>query len=582
QRENALIAIKYAQFIGLSSSLRFEGEWTRKKVTISDCEFVENNSATPVVSVLNPRYEAGFDNRNIEFTLERSLFTKNGAALYFEDFNNPNLSSSVVNNVFVNNRITDFGVYNFSGNVLFGRADKSDLSTSTVLEGNSFLQNFLVSVVSDTIVQRVSVGIFGNADSALAIRNFWGTHLLASIKDGVYDFYKNYTVPRLVVEPFLNTPPAEGPPHIFRACLANRASRDTLSACHLLERGVSFNGQEVLDIDLFSNKALRSENAQVAYTWLNDSLQQTTRLLRASFRTDEESQKIVLTLESSNVYGSVNSPGYISVEGFLGENGETVPALLIGYDTYLREKYLLLKRADSLQRANVKNGTLSEREGEVAAVTTSPLPIKRSRFYLVGGANVSSQLVYDTRPLQQLIFSFESLNNSFLHPGLYGGFRWDIRLFKPVSASLMLGYTYLRTTANIKGYDTLPPFGTQFTSFMPRNSFQLLGAQAGLRATLLSSLSVLGGAAVDHNLTQRTSVDEQTPSYRPYFFGYYAGLEAALPSRKQLPAILVGIKWRRWHSNVAVFGVTNQMDVVELNTVFSLSRTNIKFKKSKR
>jgi hypothetical protein len=134
----------------------------------------------------------------------------------------------------------------------------------------------------------------------------------------------------------------------------------------------------------------------------------------------------------------------------------------------------------------------------------------------------------------------------------------------------------------MKHSDTLPPFSNQFTSFMPRSSFQLVGAQAGLRGALLSNLSVLAGGALDYNLTPTTSIDQQTPSYNRYLFSYYAGLEVGLPGRGQLPACLVGIKWRRWLSTISVAGVSDITDLIELNTVFSLSRSGTNPKKSKK
>jgi hypothetical protein len=582
QNNDLPIQIRYVQFIGLSAAIRFDGGWTRKSVTISDCEFIGHKGASPVVSVLNPRYEAGLDNPRIPFNLERSVFTRNGSALYFEDLNSANLLVRVVNNVFANNRITDFGVYNFSGNVLYGRADRSASPFSAFIESNSFLQNFLVSVVGDTIVQRVSVGVFGNADSVQAVRNYWGENRLAVIQRSVYDFNTNYTAPSLIVEPFLDTPPFLAPTHIFRVCIVDSSSSQKLAACNLLDGGVSFNGKDVSEIHLYANKPLTSENAQVIFTWLDDSLLQKTSVLAASFRSTSDPNKIEIAIDTTDIDRFGKSRGYLTLQGFQGVNNETVPALFIGFETFLKEKYLLQKRADSLQFARQTINAQFIGDSTKTPLTQPSFPLKRSRFFLVGAINLSSQLISDVRPLQQLVFPVSGINNSFIQAGFFGAIRWDVRVLKPLSTSLLIGYTYLRPTTRMKHSDTLPPFSNQFTSFMPRSSFQLVGAQAGLRGALLSNLSVLAGGALDYNLTPTTSIDQQSPSYNRYLFSYYAGLEVGLPGRGQLPVCLVGIKWRRWLSTISVAGVSDITDLIELNTVFSLSRSGTTPKKSKK
>jgi hypothetical protein len=574
QREKVSVVARHVQFVGLSSALRFEEGWIRKAVIISDCEFIDNKSASPVVSVMNPLYEAGLENPLISFDVERSVFTKNGASLYFEDFNNTNLLIKVVNNLFANNRITDFGVYNFSGNVLFGRADQTAPSFSAVVERNSFLQNFLISIVDDTVVQRVSVGVYGNADSVRASQNFWGTSQVSVIRDGLFDFFTNYTAPRLTVEPFLIAPPSLAPTHIYRVCLKEKSTAGNLALCNLLDAGVSFGDKEVTDIHLFANRPLRGENAQVIYTWLDDSLQQQTRLLSATLLPVNNENKIVLSIDSTETDRIGERPGYLTVSGFKGENDETVPMLLIGYDAFLRDKYTFQKRAEAQKRIVSTKDAASEKEPPSAGVTQLLLSSKKSRLYVIAAVNVSSQLINDIRPLQQLVFPISSINSSQLQPGFGGGFRWDHKLFKPVSASVVVGYSYIRPTQTLQHSDTLPPFRNRFASFVPRNSFQLAGVQAGIAATLLSTVSLVAGAAIDYNLTQRTIIDKETPSYQQNFYSYYAGLEAALSGRGQLPPVLVGIKWRRWNSNISIPGVTNEIDLVELTTSFSISKPN--------
>jgi hypothetical protein len=585
QRNSTPVEIRYTQFLGLSSALRFEQSWTRSSVLISDCEFINNTSSTPVIAVMSPRFEAGVDNPVISFDLHGSLFTQNGASVYFEDMVANNLSIRVTSNVFVNNRLADYGVYNYSGNVLYGRADKRDPSFSATLEANTFLQNYLVSIVSDTIVQRTSVGVFGTADSIRARDNFWGTTKLTAIRKGVYDFYTNYTSPGLLIEPFLSTPSFSAPPHIFSICADDGTAGSFFSICDLLDERFLLANVSGLTLQANSNKPLLNESAQLLHTWLDDSLQQQTRVLNATFKRGNDELVQLIVLDSLDRELFINRPGFLKLEGFRGVNNETVPSLMIGYESYLQSVYAMRKKTnESIAELDSTITRSSESDVKLSTVNTPIVTTTtKTRFYLVAGSNISHQQITDSRPLQTLIFPIEDINSSFLQPGFSVGIRWDRSIHRSLSSSVTIGYSFIRPSRQLQQLsDSILPFGTRFASFMPRQSFRLVGLQAGLRATVFSSLSVNAGGAIDYNMLQKTSIDKETPSYKSYVHSFYAGLEVALPAGHQIAPVVVGIKWRRWFSTIALKNVSNTIDMAELFTAVSLWRASSDRKKEKK
>ena len=583
QRNSDTVSFRFSQFIGLSPVLRFESSWSRKSVTISYCEFLSNNPTVPVITIMSPFFEAGSDNPMIDFLLQQSLFTKNGPALFVEDMISNNFTLQIQNNLFVGNKLSDFGVYNFSGNVIYGRADKREASPTTRLTGNSFLQNYLYSVYGDSILQRASVGVFGSADSVDAKQNFWGSTQLASIRRQLYDFYTNYTSPRLLIEPILTAPLALSPPHIYQVCSSVGNTETMATDCSLLDEGFVLKDLSSVELLIRANKPVLNEGAELVYTWLNDSLQEQSRSLLISVGRLTGDSVFSLKIDSSELATLQKRPGFLSLLGCRGQNNETIPALSFGHESYLREKYLIQTTAEKKSTSVSDSSSNRSLVNETAAESLELAELKKSRFFFFIAGNISSQRIIDQRPLQQFLFLQDAVNSSYLKPGLSAGLRFDRTIIKSISASLMLNYSYLSPVQRvIQSIDTLPPFADRFASFMPRNHYVYFGFSGGLQARLTPSFVLQGGGGVDLNFRRYILTDKDKPSYRSVGLSVFSGIEVAVPNRKQLPPVWMGVRWRHWFSSIHVENVTNSLDAVEIYSGFDISLFRLKFKRNRK
>jgi hypothetical protein len=71
---------------------------------------------------------------------------------WFEDLKSDHVEIEISNNTFANNLVFGFKNYNISTNYIYGRADQVHTRFNPKIENNSFVKNFLVDNISDTIV----------------------------------------------------------------------------------------------------------------------------------------------------------------------------------------------------------------------------------------------------------------------------------------------------------------------------------------------------------------------------------------------------------------------------------------------
>jgi hypothetical protein len=143
---------------------------------VKDCDFFSNNiGKISVLQVLNPPFNFNTDSAFISFKVVNNLFTGNNAGIYFEDLRSDHVDIEISNNTFANNLVFGFKNYNISTNYIYGRADQVHTRYTSKIENNSFVKNFLVDNISDTIVHSANFGIYGSEKLFNIGNNHWGS-----------------------------------------------------------------------------------------------------------------------------------------------------------------------------------------------------------------------------------------------------------------------------------------------------------------------------------------------------------------------------------------------------------------------
>lgn len=570
----SVVQVEFAHFSQLMVPLRFEGEWYRLSVTIVQTEFVDNISPNSIVYVMPPLFEPGKENPLIKFLITQSVFSGNESPVYFEDLTSDNLHITISDNVFMSNRLADYGVYNFSGNIIFGRADIYSSTYQAVFSGNSFLQNYLLNLSADTVLRESSIGVFGTFGSLNATNNFWGFITTPFIRNNVYDYYTNYTAPKLIIEPFLLQPGSQAPPHVFKVLSASSQSQEEGKLNILLGSDFDLQKQVQSSFSLFANRPIRFSSANTYWFYLDDSLQVRSRRLNARFLSAPFDRQALLELDSISLSLVKKYPGYVEISGFLGENEEFVPSVTMGYRSFLRLKKqaIDLDRLERLRSVEPDRPKTSElpvpKEVLPGMGVVYPAFVPHQNIYFILSINSSSQTIDDVNAPGQFIYPVDMLTRSGFSFGGGGGIRWVNHYTKQLSFGSALSYNYIRPSQTFLNTDSLPPFTGRFVGFVPRKVFHFIGLSA-FGSINYSDLRFTAGGTMEVNLSPFAPLDlEGFNSYRDLMWSLFGGIEYEFDpfsskNNNKPPGYLLGLRYRRGFPMLTTNKVLNTTDLIE-------------------
>ena len=319
------IEISNTIFRNLHLPLFFDFGWKRTEVNITDNYFINNIGKISVIQVLNPPFNFNVDSSYINFKVQRNLFSGNNAAIYFEDLKSDHVNIEISNNSFYGNSVYGFKNYNISTNVLYGRADQIFTRFSPKIENNSFVFNYLVDNITDTIVHTANFGIYGTDKFFYIKKNYFGSIKKDQILKGIYDQTINYNAPKVEFEPFLTIPNALNPAHIYSINnLDNTILADTLKIINPLKGFI-----------LKSNSKVDYSKSILNYTYFKDdsSLKKVDTLLTFDLQPNDIETKFSITKSVNDT----KKIGFYNLSKTINNNGDYVPDVKIGYISYLNE-----------------------------------------------------------------------------------------------------------------------------------------------------------------------------------------------------------------------------------------------------
>jgi hypothetical protein len=325
--DNNSVNISNVVFSGLQLPIFFDFGWKRTSVAINNNHFIGNIGKISVIQVLNPPFNFNQSEDFINFSISNNLFTGNNAALYFEDLKSDHVKYEISNNAFVNNSVYGFKNYNISTNLIYGRVDQLFSKYSAKFSGNSFVANNLIDNLSDTIVHVANFGVYGTDKNFDLTNNYWGTNIKAEAFKGIYDQTLNYNSPKINIEPFLASPDAKAPAHVY-AVLNGETDLEIPDSIVVKESFKSFK--------LLSNNKLDFNKLKLDYTFFKDdsTLKKTDTTLTFSIQAvNDLSNKITITKTAN----SSKKTGYYNLTGILDVNGKATPEIKVGYANYLKD-----------------------------------------------------------------------------------------------------------------------------------------------------------------------------------------------------------------------------------------------------
>ncbi len=346
-QHKADVIIRNCSFSNLMLPLDFEYGWSRGRAEVTNNEFIRNAGPVAVLQVLNTGNPLSGDTTECEMLIRGNLFAENRSPVYIQDFMNEQLRLRIEDNAFVSNRIQEYGKYTFSSNILFGRMDKLYRKNPPVINGNSFVNNYLWDNASDSMVHHANIGVYGSMDSVRITDNYFGGIDESIRRQGIYDYLVNYTSPKLLTESNALFPSDRVPPHVYSSCRlpareqqrANYRIRDGQWRLVIDSIGTDIDdnfdlskGMQVLK--LLVNRRVDVSQIKVLYSYMSDSLKTVDTVFNCKVELERNKDILVeFGYRQDSMLRRHN--GYLLIKGLTGENGEYVPELSIGYLHYL-------------------------------------------------------------------------------------------------------------------------------------------------------------------------------------------------------------------------------------------------------
>jgi hypothetical protein len=341
-QSNADLVFKYVRFDNLSTAINFTNGWYRPSVYINNCLFVNNVSNSTIISLLNPYISPDLVIKTANMQIDNNNFSNNKSPIFFEDFYSQGLNISLTNNIFTDNLIGGNGFYTYYSNVIYGRLDKYNQTQSRVpfIYNNSFVNNYLYDLDSDTLVQKSNIGIYGTADTLLMGHNYFVEDSIS----GVYDNLVNYTSPRIIngnkENNYLNILPT----HIVKMY---DTSSKLISYDYDLKLGLKH-------LIVESNKPIDFSKLSLKFSFQNsDKLIKDSILDVKILKID--SLRFKLTFKHDTLFKNHN--GFILISNLKGVNNDFIAETKIGYGRFLKNKFLYqeLSRVNSIIEPNKNN-----------------------------------------------------------------------------------------------------------------------------------------------------------------------------------------------------------------------------------
>lgn len=579
EAEEQGILIASTRFENLVMPLSFDERWLRSDVDIRNSYLIKNQSSSSVISVSTPSIKSSVTNTPVNFVLSNNVFAENVSAVEFQDLNSESIKISVKNNLFIANVTADYGVYNYSGNVIFGRADLNSNSYKAEFKGNSFLQNYLINLSADTVLQETSIGVYGNAENLMAEDNFWGYTNETAIRKNLYDYYTNYTAPRILIQPFLAAPSSSIPPHIYKVVVNDLQGNAKRNDNILLDRNFNLQQSGVKSFLLIANKTIQINNARIILHSLNDTLKNQDFLLTEGVSLRSIGSELLLNLDSSALEQISKQSGFLEITGLTGVNKEYVPPIKIGFPNFMVvKKQLVEERALKLANTKVsteppqppKRDTLVQIDTIVQILKPKrlmqppPTTFKRGHLiYMLGSINSSVQSINDSRPLGTFIYPIATVPQPAYTVGGSVGLRWNRNHSSHFAYGTEIAYSYLQPRQNfVKSY-TLPPFNGRYTGFVSPSIFQFLGIEAFIKGRY-SGWNFIGGGKTDLNFTRKSLFDQNQNSYKNHVYSAFIAIEYETSGDEKTPSFTIGAKARKTLSFTDLEKITNDITMLEL------------------
>ena len=376
---------------------------------------------------------------------------------------------SIVNNAFVGNTVYGFKNYNISTNILYGRSDNNYTKYPALIENNSFVANYLIDNNTDTVAHAANFGIYGSDKTFNLANNYLGSNVKSDIVKTIHDQTLNYNAPQLLVEPFLMTPPATAPTHVYAV--------QTLDNKPINDSGTIAEPLKVLV--LLSNNELNLSKSVLGFSYFvgDSTLTKVDTTLTYTAQLNGKSSTVTIT----QTINTNKKAGYYTLSNIVDNSGRTVPDVKVGYNAWLNDY-----RARKLLAEIIAINTKKAADSIKPAPTPKPVDSIKNTFQKIE-APVKNRIEVG------LVTGGAIFTGTISSPGLFNnqmnivvGVHASYTLFSNISAGIIISSFKLsnsdRTSSNNEQLARGMSFSTSMLSLSPSIHYDFVDNRLNTKA----------------------------------------------------------------------------------------------------
>jgi len=384
--DESSISIDYARFTALELPLKFQKNWSRNGVNISNSIFSNLSSKKVIVEFQD--VDNILTTKQIQVFINSNTFANNRAGILIANIASDNIRYSITNNVITRNQFIGRDLNGIFTTPLFINYKRGYYKDPPIIKNNSISYNYGSQLLRDTVdFFPVFVTATGSANELDLNNNYLGFEGKEYFEDIISQINSTTQAPFIGLDDVLERPGANLNGHIYKIGINGNRIDNPFYNIRI--------DKDIETIDLVSNRQVfAGKKLKIQYAFLWDD---TIRFSNFKHKLVQDISRQRTVIEVRDKVFKDFEHGFIVIDGLIDANGFDIPAVHIGLRDFI---------------TNYREFIMTFPDWRNIPRSKEPLPV------IINSAIVDSESIKKDRVTEEqadeVIFDNEIGNDSFL------------------------------------------------------------------------------------------------------------------------------------------------------------------------
>jgi len=318
------IIVDYGRFTDLELPIKFQRNWIRSSVVVSNSIFKDLISKKVIIEFQD--VDNVLTKEQIRVSIHSNTFSNNSAGILIANIASQNIRYELTNNVISRNQFIGRDLNGIFTTPLFINYKSGYYGTKPLISNNSISYNFGSQLLPDTVeFFPVFVTTIGSGDIVNLNNNYFGFQGKESFDEVISQISSTTQAPFIEIDQTLDKPDAQLNGHIYKIGInGNRIDHPFYN--------IQIN-KDIETIDLVSNRQIfAGKKLRIQYAYLWDD---TIRFNNFRHKLIQDNNRHRTIIEVRDRVFKDFEHGFIIIDGLVDANGFDVPSVQIGLKDFI-------------------------------------------------------------------------------------------------------------------------------------------------------------------------------------------------------------------------------------------------------